>query len=438
MKYCRIILIVLALVILTACGTGTPTTTTQLPSPTLSSATALPTLVLVTPSETSTPQVALTESETNLPPEPISAPEVSAQPASASQHKSGEAIKLDSITMNNVLNGWSLSGGEVLVTTDGAQTWREVTPPEVMPPDAKIQVYGTFLDAQHAWVIFAANDQIPPEAVVWQTADAGHTWSASAPLNHTAYGEFLWAEFSALDATHLWLMMRGVYLGAGTHYAAQFFRTTDGGRTWLLLVGDVGVNYTGLVFADADHGLLTWQTTGAYAPSPPEYAVTTDGATNWDVRGLPPPSDALTLFVDSPYCEPYQPHLLSDHSTRVLVGCFDTEYNPPQVFSSYLYSSEDGGSTWTSTHLPDPVLASNATLFFFNATDALLLGRDIYRSTNGGLSWNYVKSVNWDGQFTFVDPQTGWAIARAGDETALVKTSNGGALWLEIKPVIAP
>lgn len=44
---------------------------------------------------------------------------------------------------------------------------------------------------------------------------------------------------------------------------------------------------------------------------------------------------------------------------------------------------------------------------------------------------------NWDAQFSFVEPQTGWVIARANDQSALVKTSNGGASWIEIKPVIA-
>jgi photosystem II stability/assembly factor-like uncharacterized protein len=240
-----------------------------------------------------------------------------------------------------------------------------------------------------------------------------------------------------LDATHAWLMVRGVYVGAGTHYAAQFFRTTDGGLTWLPLIGDVGVDYTGLVFADPDNGLLTWQTTGAYASSPPEYAVTSDGAVNWASRELPPPPDAPDLFDTSPYCEPFQPHIFPDHSIRLLVGCFD-EYDPPHVFSSYLYASDNGGSTWTSARLPDKVQAADDTLFFFDKNNALLLGRDIYRTTDGGQNWTYVKSVNWDGQFTFADTQNGWAIAQANGQVALVKTSNGGNSWSEIRPVISP
>jgi photosystem II stability/assembly factor-like uncharacterized protein len=75
-------------------------------------------------------------------------------------------------------------------------------------------------------------------------------------------------------------------------------------------------------------------------------------------------------------------------------------------------------------------------LVFFDAEEALLLGRDSYRSTDGGRTWSHVKTVNWDGQFSFVDPQRGWAVARANDEVALVKTVNGGGTWTEIKPTI--
>jgi hypothetical protein len=56
----------------------------------------------------------------------------------------------------------------------------------------------------------------------------------------------------------------------------------------------------------------------------------------------------------------------------------------------------------------------------------LLMGRNSYRSADDGKSWTFIKSVNWDGQFSFSDPQYGWAIARSNTEIALVKTVNGG------------
>ncbi|HSK87769.1 MAG TPA: hypothetical protein VK880_05400 [Anaerolineales bacterium] len=407
----------------------------QTSTPTLSPPViASPTVFLT--AEPSAPPILEEADGTNLPPVTVPAPAASPQPAVAHHHPD-DPIAPDRIAMIDALNGWAISGADVLFTTDGAQTWREATPPEVLTPGSQVQAQGTFLDSDHAWVVFSFDNQIPASAVVWHTSDSGQTWTSSASLEHQAYGEQVWAEFFALDAAHLWLMVRGVYLGAGTHYATQFLRSVDGGRTWLPLTGDVGVDYTGMVFADPNHGLITWQTAGFYAPSPPEYALTSDGALNWDVRQLPPPADAANLFETSPYCEPFQPHMLSSRSIHLLVGCFD-EHDPPQVFNSYLYSSEDGGSTWTSIPLPEKVLAHQAALSFFDEDNALLLGRDIYRSAVGGLRWEYVKSVHWDAQFSFVDPQTGWAIARANGQTALVKTSNGGAAWVEIKPVVGP
>ncbi len=419
-----------------ACGgipTALPTLSPTIPPPIVPSPTPIST------DEPSAPEVLSDESLANLPPATVPAPVVSPQPAVA-RHRSGDPIVLDQIAMIDASSGWAISGADVLFTVDGAQTWREAAPPETLTPGSQVQAQGAFLDAQHAWVVFSTDNQIPPSAVVWHTNDSGHTWTASASLEHQAFGEQVWAEFFVLDATHLWLMVRGVYLGAGTHYVAQLLRSMDGGVTWLSLTGnenfDYNYDYTGLVFMDPNSGLVTWETTGAYAPGPPEYAVTSDSGVNWDVRQLPPPDDAPNLFDTFDYCEPFQPHMFSSASIRMLVGCFDA-YDPPHVFSSYLYSSEDGGSAWKSIHLPDKVLASQDTLFFFDKNNALLLGRDIYRSADGGQNWEYVKSVNWDAQFSFVDPQTGWAIARANDQTTLVKTSNGGAAWIEIKPVIA-
>ncbi len=405
-----------------------PTATAIIPHPVAGSATSFAT------DEATAPQVLGDEEATNPP--PVASP----QPAVA-HHSPGDPIVLDRIAMVDALNGWAVSGGDVLFTADGAQTWREAMPPEVLTSGTQIQAQGAFLDSQHAWVVFSLDRQIPMSAVVWRTDDSGRTWTAGASLEHQAFGDQVWAEFFALDAIHLWLIVRGVYVGAGTHYDGQLLRSADSGLTWLPSIGngnfDYNYDYTGLIFADPDHGLVTWQTTGAYAPSPPEYALTSDGAVNWQVRQLPPPAGEPDLFDTFEYCEPFQPQMLSIRSIRLLVGCFDF-HDPPEVFSSYLYSSEDGGSTWTSLRLPEKVLANRATLFFFEAENALLLDRDIYRSADGGQSWDYVKSVNWDAQFSFVDPQTGWAIARANDETALVKTSNGGASWIEIRPVIAP
>ena len=47
-----------------------------------------------------------------------------------------------------------------------------------------------------------------------------------------------------------------------------------------------------------------------------------------------------------------------------------------------------------------------------------------------------VKTVNWDGQFSFVTRDAGWAVARNADEIAFLTTSDGGETWQEIEAVI--
>jgi len=52
------------------------------------------------------------------------------------------------------------------------------------------------------------------------------------------------------------------------------------------------------------------------------------------------------------------------------------------------------------------------------------------------LSWVKIKTVNWDGQFSFVNQKFGWAVAIANDSIALVFTQDGGRTWQLIEPTI--
>ena len=414
------ILFALFLTATLACGPLTLTAPAATPTPSL--------LPFTQPTPTQGPTPTLTVE----PPAPtVAAP----QPSVADDFLAGDPVPLDSIAMKSQDEGWGISGAYVLTTADGGQTWREVTPPENLPSGAKTRAYGAFLDARTAWVVFAKDGHIAPEASIWRTTDGGHTWTPGPPLLHQVIGDSVWAEFAALDAKNVWVLVRGVYVGAGTHHNHELFHSADGGLTWTSLDGQVSDDYTGMVFADANFGLRALQTIGAYAPGPPAYDVTSDGGLTWQGRQLPPPSDAPGLFTQYPYCETYQPALLSARVIRLLVGCFD--YNdPPKQFTSYFYASQDGGAAWQTVHLPDGVQAARDQLIYFDANNALLLGRDIYLSASDGQTWSFVKTVAWDGQFSFSDMLNGWAIARSDGETALVQTADGAATWTVIKPII--
>jgi len=405
-------------------------------------------LALPTPSSSPVP----TSHPTTLPPSPeeptisltreipeattVAAPTQAApQPATAGHFQPGDSIQLDSITMTGRTEGWGLSGPYVLTTADGGKTWREATPAQGFLPGTENQAYGAFLDAQTAWIVFAENGHILPDAAIWHTMDGGYTWTPGTPLLHEVIGDSVWAEFAVLDARNAWVMVRGVYVGAGTHFNHELFRTIDGGLNWTSLDGEISSEYTGMVFADTTFGLRSLQTIRAYSAAPPAYEVTTDGGSTWESRELPPPPEAPDLFTQLPYCETYQPVLLSARSIRMLVGCFDS-YDPPRESTSYFYSTQDGGASWLTVRLPDKTRAADDRLLWFGLNNALLLGRDMYLSTSDGQTWSFVKTVNWDGQFSFSDPQYGWAVARSNGEVALVQTTDWAAAWSVIKPTI--
>ena len=406
---------------------------TPLPAPTQQ-----PPVTLSTSTQTTVPTrvPSPTSQNTVVPPTATPLPTIQPQPAAPAHYPVGSDIQLDSITMVNLTEGWGISGPYLLVTADGGKTWREVTPPVISPPGAVIQIYGTFLNPKVAWVIFSADDQIPPEASVWHTTDGGKTWTPSLPLLHQAFGETMWASLVAADVNNAWLLISAVTLGAGTHYNNQFLHSMDGGITWTSYNGDMNWDYTGMVFLDASYGWLTWQQGGgAYGPLPPPYTITSDGGASWENHELPPPPDAPGLFNQYSHCEAYEPDLLSKQSIRMLMGCSDY-MDPPQKFISYLYTSEDGGNTWNAYRLPAPVIAGKDTLIYFDSNTALLLGRDIYQTKDGGITWSHVQTVNWDGQFSFLDGNSGWAVVRSSQGIALVMTNNGGEKWSLIKPTI--
>ncbi|HTX90033.1 MAG TPA: hypothetical protein VMC09_02355 [Anaerolineales bacterium] len=408
-------ILLLTLVLLAACGPAAASATMAAPATT------------DTPAPTAAVSTA-TEAPANAEPAPL--PTGTPQAAAPAHFELGAAIQLTQINMITKTDGWGLSGPYVLVTSDGGRDWQEATPPQTFTRPENAKAYADFLDQKDAWVVFSENDQIPTDAVIWSTTNRGKTWTPSAPLMHQINAESLWGEFAAHGTRSGWLLLRGVYMGAGTHYVAQLFHTDNGGLTWMDQGPnlDLGYDFTSLVFPDAQHGWLSWQTIGAYGPGAPEYAVTMDGGVNWTSLTLPPPQSAPTLFTDYDYAEPYQVNALSATSVRLLVGAF-TFGDPPDKFVSYLYQTDDGGATWKITMLPTKVMASDYTMIFFDAKTGLLLGRDTYQTQDGGASWQHVSTVFWDGQYSFVDPQDGWAIATIGAQSSLVQTTNGGKSW---------
>lgn len=405
-------------------------------------ATVVPQPSVTTPVEVTTAPTAVPGTETEAPPTPIQGPAIAHLAA-------GQAFDVGDIRMVDASRGWAVGGvsqaeDHVLKTQDGGGTWRDVTPPEpAASAGSTPAATAYFADSSRAWVAFAPTQlgAVPPGVRVWFTGDGGASWSYGVvDTSQVSQESFVPLYLDFADGQHGWLL---VALGAGmSHQYVAMFATQDGGKTWALIQDPTtpaeiqSFPKTGMRFFNAQVGWLTRDSNGV---DPAPHVITTqDGGATWTRIDLPAPSGASTWF-DQNSCGTYAPTATSAQSVLVLLKCLDN--STFKVEHDFLYSTTDGGSTWQSVTLPAEFTVADPPaggLYFVSMTSGLALGRWIYRTDDGGKTWSTGKQVNWDGEFSFVDINTGWAVARNAGQVALVKTIDGGKTWQEIHPVVAP
>jgi photosystem II stability/assembly factor-like uncharacterized protein len=422
--------------------TPTPTMTATLSAgPTL---TATPTPIPVSTS-TSTPTPTATTTQTQ---EPVTPTPVQGQ--TIPHLAAGQAFDITYIHMVDVNQGWGIGGlaqaeDHVFRTQTGGKTWHDVTPPQPIPAAGEtVTALGYFADASNGWVVYgppAGSHVIPPSILVWFTHDGGASWK-SGVINAAgnSSGFFSPWYFNFADSQHGWLLLM---LGGGmNHVYVALYSTSDGGTTWtdildpFMASGIQGFTKTGMIFMDAQTGWLTRDAQGV--DSIPHTLITRDAGVTWTRIDLPAPS-GTTGWFDNNYCGTYSPTAFSTQSALFTMKC--RENTNSTVQHDYLYSTGDGGQTWQSVPLPSAFTVADPPaggLFFTDALNGLALGRWIYLTKDGGKTWSTVKQVNWDGQFSFLTLNTGWAVARTAGQIALVNTVDGGRTWQEIKPVVAP
>ncbi len=359
--------------------------------------------------------------------------------------KPGEEIIITLIHMLDETKGWGIGhqgylGGNdhILYTEDGGQTWSDRTPPEPasQDPTNTKTAWAYFADERFAWAIYTLEGGPPPigDQYVWFTQDGGMTWNPSSALPVMGLEAFFVPEaFTFVDDKRGWLL---VHVDAGmSHDYSYLFATEDGGATWERITDPYGVGLqslhnSGLEFLNVELGWVTKDNLGVMAGA--FYEATSDGGHTWEDVFLPAPPEH-DWFTEFSRCLTSSLVFTDKESAAMIVKCrlYGEEASSYDVWSfSYIYTTQDLGVTWQHTLLPSPV----DSLFFLDKDQGLAFGREYYKTSDGGLNWAPVKTVNWDGQFSFVDSHNGWAVARNLDEIALVKTVNGGQTWQIVEP----
>ncbi len=382
-----------------------------------------------TASEPPTAESSPIPEESTEPPEPTATVRVAlpSQPVLEPRLEAGQPVVIDKIWMDSAADGWAIGSHadavpapsiHVLRTHDGGLNWLEVTPPE----DSTLMsdIGGMHSSGSNAWVIYLGTDR------VWRTTDGGATWTASDagyPI-----GQFSIFEFT--DSQHGW-MLQEVESGFGSQLVS-LFRTINGGDTWQEIVNPYesedlqSCRKSGIAFYGTDTGWVTYDCEGTYLEA--FLDISDDAGQSWMEGQLPLPEGAAQS-TDEGWCSSSSPRLTGEASGSLIVTCVADE-GSVLLESAYLYLTEDAGETWEIRNYP------GGQPHFFNAGTILALGRDQYLSMDGGVNWAKIKTVSWDGQYSFVDPNLGWAVARSDDEIALVVTSDGGRTWEIINPLI--
>jgi hypothetical protein len=200
-------------------------------------------------------------------------------------------------------------------------------------------------------------------------------------------------------------------------------RSTDGGHSWELILDpydDITIQAftkTGLDFISPQYGWLTRDFRGVDPFV--RLNVSEDGGTTWESWELPPPPSLPDLFQFG-VGDLFDPYLVSPGRgyfrlfSRILV-------NDQIADQEFLYKTSDSGVNWEILEIP------SGKLYYINGQVIYSISRDIHLSIDGGETWQLIKSVNWDSDFSFIDVNTALGIAYDPDdnEYALVKTTDG-------------
>jgi len=361
----------------------------------------------------------------------------------------GRDITIQQINMATSEKGWAIGSQDdefhyILFSQDGSRGWQDRTPPILIPSEFQWNIdniIAHFYNENTAWVLIdnTKDNLNDSNYLVWRTEDSGLTWISSDPLPFPL-GQFYVKPggFSFITPEIGWLWVQTEL--SHMHDFSYLFSTQDRGATWNLInrpgnnMIEVYLN-TGMAFSNENDGWVTKDGLGGGIG--PFIEQTRDGGKTWDVIYLPHPEG--DSWEENPQsCQTISPTFTSSQTGLLLARCFlydeDNQSFNMENPDTYIFATSDWGESWQAAALPSPV----DELVFIDFLTGFALGKDHYRTNNGGADWARIKTVTWFGQFSFINTQEGWAVVWRDGDFALVHTTDGGLTYQLITPILNP
>jgi photosystem II stability/assembly factor-like uncharacterized protein len=250
---------------------------------------------------------------------------------------------------------------------------------------------------------------------IYKTADAGNNWQkkSSGTTLHLFSVMFI-NEQTGFVAGHA---MKGC-LDADCGKGSVLLKTTDGGETWSKTFFGDYVSIYNAHFFDAQRGLAIIHLADLPNQRDHHLSLTTDGGQSWQFIDLDISAQEVFHVVDNNV-------FIAGEQQRI-------------------FRSSDLGATWETIAVPMPVTAGVGKMYFHNKNFALVDGAELlYRTTNGGQSWEVVDPPFADIDLCyFYDDLKGYNMEavfqyEGGDMptfkgTTIYRTIDGGKTWLSL------
>lgn len=317
----------------------------------------------------------------------------------------------------------------ILRTADGGATWYNVSPSDwKVSTNSGIETF--FSKKSVGWV--AATTHGNHEVDVFYTTNSGRKWvRSSIALPNHEYGNIINIQF--VDRQHGWITVGVSTDSSQERSVVDIFHSSDSGKTWKQ------VSTTGTRdFAQSQNGLpINASKMGVSFMSPTHGWATVYDRSNgtWLYRSQNSGTSWMPVHLtikevykhDTPIA--YLPCFFSK-SDGAFGFYHDITVNGATHFKNALFLTHDAGHTWHETNPvqynigPDGGTGGQTQILDMNHA-FIIGGKDLFVTTNGGISWVKHQLPTTEYQVDFINSDVGWATNGA----QVWKTTNQGKTW---------